>query len=394
MPNVKASTRIPELDGLRGCAILLVLLYHYIFGGFALDDKSFLATSVHFIFSLGWSGVDLFFVLSGFLIGGILIDQRISENYFKTFYIRRICRIFPLYFLWLTLFILLFFLISHRFHQEWFVQLFDQQGIPHWSCVLLLQNFHIAKSGLFGSTWLGATWSLAIEEQFYLLMPLIIWLIPVRKLPHLLVLLILLVPLFRIFFYLYHPNIFQFVLLPCRADALLLGVLCAFLLRNEPTRNWLEANQPRLFQMFAILALGVTYLASITQGKDIFYIANLFEMTSWGYTWLASFYACLLLIIVTAKNGMLVGIMRLPRLRNLGIIAYGVYLIHMVINAVAHGLVGKEPIINNLSDGLMTFVALIASLFLATLSWHFFEKPLIKWGHSFSYNDKNIQPVK
>jgi peptidoglycan/LPS O-acetylase OafA/YrhL len=391
---MKAGARIPELDGLRGFAILLILLYHYVYCGFALDDKSLFAVPVHFVFSLAWSGVDLFFVLSGFLIGGILIDQRNTENYFKTFYIRRVCRIFPLYFLWLALFIVLFLLISHRYHQEWFTSLFDQQGIPQWVYFLFLQNVHVATSGLFGSAWLGVTWSLAVEEQFYTLMPLIIWLVPARKLPHLLVLLILSVPLFRIYLYLYHPNIFQYVLLPCRADALLLGVLCAFLLRNEPTRLWLETNQSRLFQMLVILMSGIVYLAYITNDKDHFHVTNLFEITSWGYTWLASFYACLLLVLVTARNGMIVGVMRLSLLRNLGIIAYGVYLIHTVINVLAHGIMGKEPIIKNLSDGLMTFAALIATLFLARFSWRVLEKPIINWGHSFSYTGKKLHSAK
>jgi peptidoglycan/LPS O-acetylase OafA/YrhL len=391
IPNKKADTRIPELDGIRGLAVLLILIAHYVFGSFTPDDESILAVSVHFVFSLAWSGVDLFFVLSGFLIGGILIDQRGTENYFKTFYLRRICRIFPLYFLWLIIFVILFFLISARFHQKWVLPLFDLQGIPQWLYFFFLQNFRMAKSGLFGPCWLGSTWSLAIEEQFYLLMPLIIWLMPARKLPHLLVLLILMVPLFRIYLYLYHYNIFQYVLLPCRADSLLLGVLCACLFRNKSARDWLEANQPRLFQMFIVLMLGGVYLTFIAKGKDVFYVGNLFEITSWGYTCLASFYACLLLIVLTAKSGMIVGIMRLPMLRKLGTIAYGVYLIQGVMLLVAHGLMGKEASIKNFSDGLITFAALVATLLLAKFSWRFFEKPIIDYGHSFSYDDKNTR---
>ncbi|MFN7140591.1 MAG: acyltransferase family protein, partial [Limisphaerales bacterium] len=91
-------SRIPELDGIRGIAILLVVLAHYfvlpVGPGFAAAN--FLGT----FFGLAWSGVDLFFVLSGFLIGGILLDAKASNNFFKVFYTRRVCRIFPLYFLW------------------------------------------------------------------------------------------------------------------------------------------------------------------------------------------------------------------------------------------------------------------------------------------------------
>ena len=96
------SARIPALDGLRGVAILLVLLRHAVFGvssvqGIETHSRStflFLATG-----QLTWSGVDLFFVLSGFLIGGILLDVRSSPRYFQTFYLRRAYRILPLYFL-------------------------------------------------------------------------------------------------------------------------------------------------------------------------------------------------------------------------------------------------------------------------------------------------------
>ena len=384
--------RIPELDGIRGLAILLVISYHYVFGGISEDNQAILAVSIRHLFSLAWSGVDLFFVLSGFLIGGILIDQRHTENYFKAFFLRRTMRIFPLYFLWLTLFLILQFLTSQRFHQPWFRQLFDQQGIPTWTYFLFLQNFPVAENMLPGSIWMGATWSLAVEEQFYLLMPFIIWLIPPKKLQYWLLLMILLVPLFRVYLYLYHPNLFRYVLLPCHADALLLGVFCAWLLRNESSRNWLQTNQTRLRQMFAILLCGVIYLATITKGRHIFYVDSLFEMTSWGYTWLAIFYACLLLLITTGGNGTIAYIARLSILRNLGIIAYGVYVIHMAMNSVAHGLIGKDQIIKNYLDALVTFMALIATIFIARFSWRFFEKPIIDWGHSLSYAGKHRPP--
>src|SRR3984893_13519432 len=97
-PNGK-QPRIPELDGLRGFAILLVVSIHYFY-----DPGANLPKSLHYLqslFALGWTGVDLFFVLSGFLIGGILLEVRTSSNYFKTFYIRRFFRIVPLYYLWL-----------------------------------------------------------------------------------------------------------------------------------------------------------------------------------------------------------------------------------------------------------------------------------------------------
>jgi peptidoglycan/LPS O-acetylase OafA/YrhL len=108
-----------------------------------------------------------------------------------------------------------------------------------------------------------------------------------------------------------------------------------------------------------------------------------------GYSWIALFYACLLLIIVTSESGIIVRFMRFPLLRNLGTIAYGVYLMHIAINIVMHDLIlGKEIPMANLSDGAVTLAALLITLLLAALSWRFFEKPVIDWGHSFSYTEK------
>jgi len=104
----------PELDGLRGLAILLVLIWHY--GNFIEVDKGSLGYDALAMFRMSWTGVDLFFVLSGFLIGGILIDNRQSENYWTTFYVRRVCRIFPLYFAVLLAFIFLRTLSTDRFN--------------------------------------------------------------------------------------------------------------------------------------------------------------------------------------------------------------------------------------------------------------------------------------
>src|ERR1700722_13208417 len=103
--NPRLAGRIPELDGLRGLAILLVLIWHYLALGFKTNLGSWQAY-VLVPLRLTWSGVDLFFVLSGFLIGGILYDAKHSDRYYSTFYARRIHRIFPVYFIWVALFII------------------------------------------------------------------------------------------------------------------------------------------------------------------------------------------------------------------------------------------------------------------------------------------------
>jgi peptidoglycan/LPS O-acetylase OafA/YrhL len=101
--------RVPELDGLRGVAILIVIVYHYVGTGPKSPPGSVLGI-VRDSFRIGWSGVDLFFILSGFLIGGILLDARSSPKYFQTFYLRRVHRILPIYYLLVAVYALAAFL--------------------------------------------------------------------------------------------------------------------------------------------------------------------------------------------------------------------------------------------------------------------------------------------
>ena len=101
--------RLPELDGVRGLAILLILLWHYVQNQLVVEVGSPLAYLKQAL-GFSWSGVDLFFVLSGFLIAGILLDNRGKSNYFRVFFIRRVCRIFPLYYLYFSLFLVLIML--------------------------------------------------------------------------------------------------------------------------------------------------------------------------------------------------------------------------------------------------------------------------------------------
>lgn len=360
---------------------MMVLIHHYISGRLK-PDASLLVEIVNGVTTLCWSGVDLFFVLSGFLIGGILLDQRDSGNYFKTFYIRRICRIFPLYFLWLAMFVLVVHFFA-SFRQSWQVDALAP-AYPLWTYVLFLQNFYIAGREIFGPYWLGTTWSLAIEEQFYLVAPGLVRFIPLQRLPYILVAIVVAVPFFRLYLYMYHPSLFVYVLLPCRADTLLLGVLCAYAVRQVKMVAWLERNRQGLCLALAILFAGLVYFSlPRVAGRDSF------EMVFMGYTWLGLFYSCFLLIIVTAKNGVAARLMRLTFLDRLGVIAYGIFLIHLVMDGLVHGLVlGKDVTIHNWEDGGMTVLALFATLLLASISWHFFEKPIVRWGHTFAYGPK------
>lgn len=182
--------RIPELDGLRGLAILSVLFWHY--GHYYEPAPGSIGAWLPPLLRLAWSGVDLFFVLSGFLIGGILIAHRKATNYWRVFYVRRACRIFPLYFAVLAAFVLATATIGPQ-PSNWLLK----QEPPFWTYPVFLQNFGMAYYNSFGSDFLGPTWSLAVEEQFYLVLPFVVLLVRPGALPWVLGGLICLAPMLR-----------------------------------------------------------------------------------------------------------------------------------------------------------------------------------------------------
>lgn len=363
--------RIAELDGIRGLAILLVLVWHYLLCAVAAPPPLFRPLN------LTWSGVDLFFVLSGFLIGGILIDQREAVNYFSVFYRRRICRIFPIYYLWLLLFIVLV-----PFRQsfplgtanDW---LFAGK-LPLWSYATFTQNFLQARLGTWGANWLAVTWSLAIEEQFYLLLPLVIRFTPVRRLPAVLAPFIALAPVVRIA--LYDPRksgLSSYLLLVCKTDALLLGVLCAWLVRRHDARERIAKMTPLL----RILFFSCAGFACLTT-----YVTETMATRVMTDSLLAIAFAALILLALYTPWSPFGRVSRWRWLRRLGVIAYGTYLIHQPVSGLVFGIVrGHWPYIASGSDLLLIALALAITLGLAALSWRWFEKPIVDAGRRWIY---------
>jgi peptidoglycan/LPS O-acetylase OafA/YrhL len=246
--------RIPELDGLRGLAILLVIITHY-FPLFTLAGDHVLLRRVLRLFALSWSGVGLFFVLSGFLIGGILFESRSSPRYFRTFYLRRAHRILPIYSIWLLLYLLIA-LTYHFFVPQTLIGPADRRHFPYY--LLFLQNFLFNKPYV-EVIWLGATWSLAVEEQFYLCAPFIVRNLRVRHLLIVLGSLLLLAPLLRLAVFLWLPQqiLLVYSSIFCRADALALGMLAAVGSSVPEVRGYVQThpNLPRNLLITAACAL-------------------------------------------------------------------------------------------------------------------------------------------
>jgi len=373
-----SSWHIPELDGIRGLAILIVVVYHF-FGG-ADPHFGFWLRHILGALSIGWSGVDLFFVLSGFLIGGILLDARTSPNYFRTFYMRRVFRILPVYYFWSFLYGFLVLGALWFAPGRFSVGFHDLYQVPVH--LLFLQNMWIT-SAFIPSTWFVVTWSLAVEEQFYLIAPPLMRYLSSRKLIWILVSAICVAPFVRFVVYRMARNPFSAAfLMPCRADALSCGVLLAIAWRDARVREWVLGHAALLKRALVVLVLGV--------GGLLWWLVhpiNTVTVTI-GYTWLALFYSALLLAVVSQPGSRLASVMRCGFLRWLGGISYCLYVIHLTLNYVAHSLfLHGTPQVHNLRGLAVSVFALLVSVFVALLSLRYFERPLIRRGHSYSYGE-------
>jgi len=382
LPIPNWSVRIPALDGLRGVAILLVLLRHAVFGVSSVQGIETHSRLTFLFLAMGqltWSGVDLFFVLSGFLIGGILLDASQSPRYFQTFYIRRAYRILPLYFVIIGLSLLPHLLAEFSAARAAHTA---PLPLPWWSYATFTQNFWMAHRGLFGPSGIGITWSLAIEEQFYLTIPLLIRYIRPRNLYFVLLTIIACVPWLRVLLHasMAYPGLASYVLMPTRADALSLGVLAAFLVRNPVFWHWLQSHRAILWSATALLFLGVVYMT--WHGYD----ALSFPMTTWGFSWLAAFYTCILLIAVSSAGGFVQRLLRNKALMQLGALAYCSYLVHVAImNALRHPLKAhypQYPVAAWLMGGVL---GIMLTILIAALSYKYYEKPMLRRGHQYSY---------
>jgi peptidoglycan/LPS O-acetylase OafA/YrhL len=374
---VTSESRTLELDGFRGLACLLVLLLHFVYALVPPDVPNapvrYLARGMQF----GWIGVDLFFVLSGFLLGGIVIDQRRADNFFRVFYARRAFRIFPLYLAWLASFWIL------RGAADWPPGLFDDNR-PAWAYLLYAQNFFDAALDQWGARWMTITWSLAIEEQFYLVLPALIYVCSGRRRPAILGLLILSAPLLRYAISLYFPDrqLATYTLLPCRWDALFIGVLAADVIRRPGVVDWLRDNRGLL--RGALLMLGTMVALFVHRAPW----PMLPVMREAGYTWVALF--AVVLLIAALYDPVIAPAFRFAPLRYLGMISYGVYVIHPAALGLTHWvLLGGAPVMNSWETVGVTALAGSLTLGVAILSYRLVEAPLIAVGRRWRYTSRN-----
>jgi peptidoglycan/LPS O-acetylase OafA/YrhL len=255
--------------------------------------------------------------------------------------------------------------------------------VPWPAYFTFTQNFFMVRLGWYGPGAMAVTWSLAVEEQFYLAIPFVIRKIRNTSLAVTLTLLVIGAAMLRLLLRhtLTHGDFACYVLMPCRMDALGLGVLSAYLVRRPEFWKELMARQNQLWWAVVILFAGVGFMTSRN------YAQMSLPMTTWGYSWLALFYTCVLLGAVSSSTGTWHRVLCNPLLTRLGTLAYCSYLLHYPLiqtgRRVFHVLLPSHPSAAFLC-GALSAVAL--TLVLAMLSWHFLEKPMLRRGHKYRYS--------
>jgi peptidoglycan/LPS O-acetylase OafA/YrhL len=334
--------KIPQLDAVRGIAVLLVLLH---------NTDVYPAVHLRLISENGWMGVDLFFVLSGLLITGILLDTKESDGYFKNFYARRCLRIWPLYYsLLLFMFVIVPVLRPSEGHT-----VFEARSSPWWAYPIFLQNFLISiPTKATGA--LGVTWSLAVEEQFYLVWPLVVRFCNESQLRKIAIAVICISPVLR--FYLVRDQVNIYSNTFCRLDGLMAGALLAIVIRSasfvpskSTTRAWIA------LLVSAPLALGIE-----TAFDAKWIVLSLTALASVSFIYLALF-STQKWLQVLLTNRFLV---------YTGTISYGIYLLQKIpLDAAKTFHLDKHQF-------LALPLTAAATYALATLSWNLLEKPALR----------------
>lgn len=305
-PPGSPNNYIPQLDGIRGLAIILVVSFHY-FGSFPL-------------FSFGWSGVDLFFVLSGYLITSRLIAMEERKNHLFQFYKNRALRIMPIYYATFFAFFIGYHLLVSKQNLPGF-SFYDK----NWaSFVFFFQNWSFIEWGDLKENHLQHFWSLAIEEQFYLVWPFILY--KFRKNEYFfkaIVSIILSIVITRIFLflkysdYMDYPHFYYNTF--CRMDAFLLGGI--LFLYQQKKKEKLLVNYYYGGTIILIAVIIFTGYASIS---------NPFISTV-GYTLIGLMYAGLIYSATSYSGKFVLTIFNCAWLRFIGKISYGLYIFHWLV---------------------------------------------------------------
>ena len=357
--------KMPELDSLRGVAILSVVFYHafnWSYGSYQFGQlgRLFIQTS-----RIGWLGVNLFFVLSGFLITGILLDSRPSPNYFLRFYVRRALRILPIFYL------VLFLLVWIPGQSQAFL----------WMSFLYLSNF----APLFGVPMTyPILWSLAVEEHFYFFWPLVVRRFSSRGVLWVATAIAVIVPALRALHYSAESSEGLIYLTWLVADGLAMGAMLAvFVRRPQCTREALSR--------VSIAAMGLAVLM-LAAGAPFGILSRIRLLgSSLLLTAAHLFFAGLLGMTLLLGTGRWKTVVNRPVLQFFGEVSYGLYLIHLLVFLWYDGLVKSHWMSLQPSDGKFYLVLFRFAVGggiatgLAFLSRRFFEEKFLRMKDRFAF---------
>jgi peptidoglycan/LPS O-acetylase OafA/YrhL len=375
----------PALDGLRAIAFLMVFLQHY------------------YSIPWGWAGVNIFFVLSGFLITGILFDSRDDAHRARNFYIRRTLRIFPLYYGVFLVILLLEPIFQWRWSLDWLAwPLYLANYLRFVSPDFMLAGtpLNLASNGMLKSSlapqttlYLGHFWSLCIEEQFYLIWPWVVFSVRSRRtLLWICASVVVLAPLLRIFAQDHAANwMLEGELLyratPFQLDALLLGGLLALLLRGQRT--------VKVFEISAVIALWFTLIAAFFIFVGILraypnWRAG-YGYGAWKFTWGLSFidlFAAAIIVCALKPSTFIYRFLSLRPLRWIGRISYGAYVFHDIFSGVYRVIVAAIgdhiQFVANHAEECVLALGLACTLLFSWLSFRFFESAFINFKERWS----------
>ena len=354
--------RIAPLDGVRGLAVLAVILYHAALFEVAAGPAGKVLLAVA---RFGWAGVDLFFVLSGFLITRLLAESRGAENYFRVFYARRFLRIFPLYYVSLLFLVLVFHVGAG-------------ESLWYW---LYASNVKMTLVG-WPSAPLSHFWSLAVEEQYYLVWPLVVSLLSRRRLVSLCAGLVVLVPAARIGAYISGvPEIGLYVLTPFRLDGLAAGSLLALLRLDLPN--------PRRYVPHGLATL---CLAALASGMVIAFAGDALwgtpPMLTLGFTFLAVAFASLVFLsIALPGEALLPRLLEWKPLRAAGKVSYAMYVFHWPVTSALRDAGFRPAAIAPGAFGWIVYLVALVGVVsvLANLSWRLLEGPCLALKDRINY---------
>lgn len=370
--SINGADRIPELDGLRGAAVGMVLVWHFV-GALVDQGLGGWAQILYAITIFGRTGVDLFFVLSGFLITGILLDRkRPPSTFLCSFYTRRLLRIFPSYLLLVGVFWLVvgFGVRNDAFNSD----------TPWWHHLTFTQNWWMAAHDRWGASAISVTWSVAIEEQFYLVFPLLVLLTPCHRMPWLLAIVAAGSISFRAISWFWMESAFtMYVHTLSRLDGLAAGAAIAWASRHVHSDQWMERHRAILRHILKILVCLI----------PVFLIALHFNlpatMAAFGHSYLTVLYSLLLLLTIDSLRTGGIQMLRRRWLMQLGAVSYTVYLFHPLFLACTFIFAKRPERISSAFDLLLAFAALTATLCWAQFSLRFLERPLTRAGQKFNY---------